>query len=274
MDQCSLTLALTDLPLGEVLYLSSVDSTNDKAAQWAAKGAPHLSLVLADEQTQGRGRAGRKWVTAPGSALATSLILYPTMAHEHTLPRLTALGALAVSEALQKTYHLDAQIKWPNDVLIHQRKVAGVLAEAHWTGRKLMAVILGIGINVASDAINETILPAASLNFPAISVQDALQHPVERLELLHAVLSEILHWLPHIEHDDFIATWEKHLAFHGDWVQIVMGDINSQLKIDHQESILLDGRIAGLDTDGSLKLITHLGKTTTIQFGEVHLRPR
>jgi BirA family biotin operon repressor/biotin-[acetyl-CoA-carboxylase] ligase len=274
MDQLSLEQALQDLPLGALRYMPQATSTNDVAAEWAAQGARNLSLVLADEQTAGRGRAGRKWVTAPGVAVAASLIVYPTLADSDILSRMTALGALAVCDALRNAYQLDALIKWPNDIIVNGRKLAGILTEAQWTGDALATVILGMGINVASASISEAVLPAANLRFPATSVEDELHRPVDRLELLHAVLVEFLRWRQRMGRTDFISSWEKRLAFRGEWVQVFQGRSGEQVSANTDTlPLLVEGQLAGLASDGSLKVATRSGDVITVQFGEVRLRP-
>lgn len=274
MDQLSLERALADLPLGEVRYYPQVGSTNTIAAEWAAQGARNLSLVLADEQTAGRGRAGRKWVTAPEGALAASLIIYPTLADADIISRMTALGALAVCDALRNAYQLDAQIKWPNDIIVNRRKLAGILTEAQWTGSSLATVILGMGVNVALSSVSEAVLPASSLRFPATSVEGELHRPLERLELLHAVLAEFIRWRQRMGRADFIASWEKRLAFRNEWVQVFQGGSGERPDADTGTlPLLVEGQIAGLTADGSLKVATRSGDVTTVQFGEVRLRP-
>jgi BirA family biotin operon repressor/biotin-[acetyl-CoA-carboxylase] ligase len=94
-------------------------------------GTQHLALVLADEQTAGRGRSGRRWATPPGAGLAFSLVLLSPPMEPNLLSRLTGLGAVAIQRALESKLGLHAQVKWPNDVLIEGSKVAGVLVEAH-----------------------------------------------------------------------------------------------------------------------------------------------
>jgi BirA family biotin operon repressor/biotin-[acetyl-CoA-carboxylase] ligase len=272
MDQLSLEQALQDLPLGTLRYFSQVTSTNDVAAEWAAQGAPGLSLVIADEQTAGRGRAGRKWVTAPEGSLAASLIVYPTLADHDLLSRMTALGALSVCDALRNAYQLNALIKWPNDVLVNGRKLAGILTEAHWTGDSLATVILGMGVNVASTSISEAVLPVAQLRFPVTCVEYELRSPINRLDLLHAILAEFLRWRQRMDRTDFIASWEKRLAFRGEWVQVFQGGNNGQTDTG-MLPLLVEGQIAGLAADGSLKVTTRSGDVTTVQFGEVRLRP-
>jgi BirA family biotin operon repressor/biotin-[acetyl-CoA-carboxylase] ligase len=170
MDQTSLQALLADLPLGSVRYFATVGSTNDLAGRWVEAGAPDLALVAADEQTAGRGRLNRRWITPPSSALAFSLVLKNPV--EADVLRYTALGALAVCDALNAALSpvLPAQIKWPNDVIATRRKLAGVLAEAHWQGESLTAVILGIGINVAPPSVP----PDEQLNYPATCVESVV----------------------------------------------------------------------------------------------------
>jgi BirA family biotin operon repressor/biotin-[acetyl-CoA-carboxylase] ligase len=187
------------------------------------------------------------------------------------MSRLTALGAVAVRNALQRNYNLVPQIKWPNDVLIERQKVAGVLAEAQWSGEQLKAAILGIGINVAAGSI----LPRAELNFPATSVEEALKRKVERVELLHHVLKELLYWKPRIHTNDFLSEWESCLAFRGEWVQVTTGESYGKdglpASLEQRPAPIQTGKVLGLALDGSLKLLTKSGEVVTVRVGEVRL---
>jgi BirA family biotin operon repressor/biotin-[acetyl-CoA-carboxylase] ligase len=261
---------LRDLPLGPLGYFTSVDSTNDQALRWAEAGAPHLALVVADEQTAGRGRMGRQWFTPPGAALAFSLVLRPeflrfdqsgSLGAQSTpisFPRLAALGTMAVCSALQVQLGLSSQIKWPNDVLLAGRKACGVLAEAHWQGDHLQSVILGIGINIARDSLP----PESDLLFPATCVEAALGRSVDRWQLLVTVLEQLLGWLPRLATPEFLSFWESHLAYRGEQVRLFC-DGNPPI----------DGQLLGLDSQGSLCLRTSEGLDLAFQAGEVHLRP-
>lgn len=256
MNQSELQAALGDLSLGGFRFFKSIGSTNDEARTWSAQGAPDLSLVVADEQTAGRGRSGRKWFTPPGTALAFSLILRPNAAERAHPTRTTGLGAVALAESL-RTRGLSAQIKWPNDVLINRRKVAGILVESVWMGEQLEAFVLGMGVNVLAASV-----PAADqLLFPATSLESELNRPIDRLECLKEVLSALIEWRPKIGTDEFIRIWESYLAFRGEQVQI---------RKDNEPPII--GTLLGLEPDGSLRLFAN-NNTLTIQFGEIHLRP-
>lgn len=257
MNQNELKKVLSRLPLGDVRYFDSIGSTNNEALAWATGSAKDLSLVIADEQTAGRGRLDRKWFTPKGTALAFSLILRPTAAEKPHLTRIVGLAALAIADSL-RTRGLAAQIKWPNDVLLNGRKIAGILVESVWSGEEVDCVVIGIGMNVLKDAV-----PSADLLlFPATSLEESLGAAVEREKILHDILAGMIALRPHLGSDSFIASWEKALAFRGEEVQAEQGD-----------GSLLAGKQLGLEPDGSLKLSDETGKSITVRFGDVRLRP-
>lgn len=257
MDEQELRAKLSNLPLGAVRYFESIGSTNDEALAWAAAQAPDLSLVTADEQTAGRGRSGRKWFTPRGAALAFSLILRPTQAERRYPARITGLGALALVEACKKI-GLSARIKWPNDVLLHQRKTAGILVESVWTGDRLEAAILGMGVNVQAASIP----PEDQTLFPATCIERELGRELPRMDLLNPILSALLDWRPKMGEAEFLKAWEAALAFRGQQVQ-VWSDSGQPLS----------GELIGLEADGSLRLRTTDGREQLIRIGEIHMRP-
>jgi len=163
------------------LHLREVDSTNAHAQRLAVSGAPHGALVTASAQTAGHGRQGRAWGTPPGRALACSLVLRDP---PRLLPMVAALAVADVADALDRA-NRTAAIKWPNDVLLDGRKVAGILAE----GRPQEGwVVLGIGVNVAvgeQDFPSELRTIATSLGCAPTDLEPALALLLERLE----------HWL-------------------------------------------------------------------------------
>ena len=257
MNQDELKKALSKLPLGNVKYFDSIGSTNNEALAWATNDAKDLSLVIADEQTAGRGRLDRKWFTPRGTALAFSLILRPTAAEKQHLTRMVGLAALAIADAL-RTRSLVAQVKWPNDVLLNGHKVAGILVESVWTGEEVDCLVIGIGINVLKSAV-----PSAELlQFPSTSLEESLGPEVERERILHDILAGIIALRPHISSDSFIALWEKALAFRGEQVQVEEGNGN-----------LITGKLLGLESDGGLRLSDEQGNSVTVRFGDMRLRP-
>src|SRR6266508_4588590 len=187
MNQDELKKTLLKLPLGDVKYFDSIGSTNNEALAWATNDAKDLSLVIADEQTAGRGRLDRKWFTPKGTALALSLILRPTAEEKPRLTRTVGLAALAVAESL-RTRGLAVQIKWPNDVLIAGRKVCGILIESVWSGEDVDCAVIGIGVNL----LKESVPPAEALLFPATSIEEELGQAPDRLEVLHDILAALV----------------------------------------------------------------------------------
>ena len=141
----------------EIVYLRSVDSTNRYARELASRGAAEGTLVVADEQTAGRGRRGRGWISPAGEGVFMSLILRP-QAHPSQVAGLSLQAALATARAIARVTGLDARIKWPNDIVCGGKKVCGMLLEMN-------AVVAGIGINVHQrDFPPEIAQTAASLD--------------------------------------------------------------------------------------------------------------
>ncbi|RPJ26480.1 MAG: biotin--[acetyl-CoA-carboxylase] ligase [Chloroflexi bacterium] len=258
MNPNELKKALSKLPLGDVRYFDSIGSTNNEALAWATSGAKDLSLVISDEQTAGRGRLDRKWFTPRGTALAFSLILRPTAEEKPYLTRTVGLAALAIADTL-RTRDLVAQIKWPNDVLLNGCKLAGILIESVWSGDEVDYLVIGIGVNILKEAV-----PSAELlQFPATSLEEALGATVERGKLLHDILAGMIALRPHLGSDSFVAAWEKALAYRGEQVQVQEGS-----------AMPVTGKLLGLETDGSLRLSNEDGKSITVRFGDVRLRPQ
>ena len=257
MNQNQLRKSLAKLPLGEIRYFDSIGSTNDEALAWGANEAGDLSLVIAEEQTAGRGRLDRKWFTPAETALAFSLILRPSRAEQQHLSRIVGLAALSVADSLQKD-GLSLQIKWPNDILLNGQKVAGVLIESVWTGAQVDCVVVGIGVNILRGSVPK----GEMLLFPATSMEDALGYPVERTEVLHDILAAFIRLRPELASDAFIKKWEESLAFRGEQVQVEAG-----------KGTVVRGRLLGLESDGSMNLSDENGKSWTVQFGDVRLRP-
>lgn len=259
MRQAEFEAAVKGLALEKSAFFASIGSTNDVVAEWARAGAKGLCLAAADEQTRGRGRAGRRWFTPAGSALAFSLLLELAPSFDQSfLGRVSGLGALAVCEALEGLYQFKPLIKWPNDVLIDGKKVCGVLPEAHWSGERLQALILGIGINVASDSVP----PPEKLNFPATSLEEALGKAVDTAALLRGVLQKLIALKGDLNQPDFLAAWQDRLAYRGEQVTVDAGD-----------GPALNAELVGLAGDGGLRLRMPGGETRVFQAGEIQVRP-
>jgi BirA family biotin operon repressor/biotin-[acetyl-CoA-carboxylase] ligase len=224
------------------------DSTNERAKQLALLGAPHGTLVTAEEQTAGRGRQGRSWVAPPGRALLLSVVLRDLGKAQAHLP----LGAaLAVCEACEQAAPVSCQIKWPNDVWIDGRKVAGILIE----GRPQEGwAVLGIGVNVITepgefpdelrDIATSIAASATSANAPA-------------LEKVLALLTQSLDARLGDSPKTILADWRKRDALLGQRIQWQSGE----------------GVAEGIDRSGALVVRTASGRVS-LDAGEVHLRHR
>ena len=258
MNEQSLHRSLAKLPIPAIRYFDQTGSTNDEALAWVERGARDGALVVANSQTNGRGRLGRKWVTQPGVSLAFSLVLRPAPWEVERLGLISPLGALAVSTAMEQGFGLHPQIKWPNDVLLGGLKVCGILLEASWLGQHLQAVVIGIGINVLKGAVP----PPQELLFPATSLEDALGRPADREDLLRGTLQSLFEWRERLVSGAFLQAWENRLAYKDEWV-----------RIEHAGGKDLEGRVIGLDPSGDLRLQAEGGEELRVTAGDVRLRP-
>jgi BirA family biotin operon repressor/biotin-[acetyl-CoA-carboxylase] ligase len=172
----------------EICCFDVVESTNTEANRLAREGAPEGTLIVANAQTKGRGRLGRSWVSPPGSGLYLSIILRPDCPPDR-FPRLMLTAAVAVASAIQQT-GMKPQLKWPNDILIADRKVGGILAEAVFDKRRIDFAILGIGINVNTE---QDELPV-SVRSLATSLRLSLGKPVSRICFLQTLLHLLEPW--------------------------------------------------------------------------------
>ncbi len=258
MDVSELTRALEVTPVKEYRYFDTIGSTNDEALQWADSGAADFSLVVADMQTKGRGRFSRRWVTNPGSSLAFSLVLRPIPAELANLALFAPLCGLALRETLETHYGLDAEIKWPNDVLLKQHKTAGILVEAKWSGDQVAGIVLGIGINITP----ESLPPSGAQLFAATCLEEHLSHQVNRILLLQQLLNALAHWRPQLGSARFFSEWQNHLAFKGQTV-----------RIEESQKTSIIGVLKGVNSQGNLVLILDDGQERDFAEGDVHLRP-
>jgi BirA family biotin operon repressor/biotin-[acetyl-CoA-carboxylase] ligase len=248
---------LAGLPLGAWRYFDTTGSTNDAALAWAKSGAPDMALVIADSQSAGRGRFQRLWVTNPGSALAFSLVLHPTSTELQYLSHFVALGALAIWQALEGDWGLAAKIKWPNDILLNNQKVAGILVENTWLGDQMQGLVIGAGVNISAQAVP----PPDQLIFPATCLENVLGHPVDRWAVLSSILLNLASWRQRLGSLEFFSNWEGHLAFKDEWVRVSGASGPDQV-----------GRVAGLSPSGSLRLVDAQGNEFLVDVGDVSLR--
>jgi BirA family biotin operon repressor/biotin-[acetyl-CoA-carboxylase] ligase len=189
-----------------VVRLGRVASTQDVAFRLAAEGAADGTVVVADAQTAGRGRRGRAWLDEPGASLLASLVLRPRLAPAR-LPALSLTAAVALAEALTRAAGVSPRLKWPNDLLLAGRKVAGILLESRLEAAPPapmataapgpVTTVLGVGVNLAQRAF------PAELAARATSVWLATGRRVDRDTLLSALLEALAVWRGRLEREGF-----------------------------------------------------------------------
>ena len=259
MNENELKNKLIESPVSQIRAFASIGSTNDEALQWAEDGANDFSLVIADQQTKGRGRFDRRWITKPGASLAFTVIFVPTKTELETPTALYApLCGLAVWQALHQSLALEPLIKWPNDILLDRQKCCGILVEAAWAGVQCKGIVLGIGVNITADSLP----PDAAPRFPATYLENHTRQPVDRFALLANILNAMQYWRSQMGSAEFFDTWQAHLAFRGEVVRIVENENSSIIGIEE-----------GIDSAGNLVIRPESGGEIHIEVGDVHLRP-
>ena len=251
---------LEGLRFGHPPYLfQQIGSTNDEARRLAQAQAPEGLMVVAEEQTAGRGRAGRRWITPAGSALAFSLVLRPDVPPAQAA-RLTMLAGLAVCEGIEQAAGVPAALKWPNDILLAGQKAGGILVEAVFASdgqERLEFAVLGIGVNV------ETAPAAGQVDFPATALNQQAGRPIERLDLLRAILERLEARYPALNALDrrpLHAEWAARLVWMGEPV------------IAHTSGADYAGQAQGTDPDGALVIRLDTGEQVRVRAGDVRLR--
>lgn len=178
----------------EIYYFSKIDSTNQYAKKLGEEGAPDGTIVIADEQTKGKGRSGRHWVTPPGSAIAFTILLRPKLPPA-SISMVTLVKGLAVCNAIRELYHLPVGIKWPNDVVIDGRKICGILTEMSAEVDGVHYIVIGTGINTNVDSFPDEIKDVAT------SLKIQLGRPVDRAEVLVRVIEFFEEYYEKFEED-------------------------------------------------------------------------
>ena len=241
----------------EIRSYDAVTSTNDLALAWAAAGAPNGAVVYAELQTKGKGRMGRAWSARSGLNLTFSVVLRPVLAPDRW-NLITMAACVAAAEAIDGfTAPVCTQIKWPNDILIDDRKCCGMLLESAGAGQASAAsraVILGMGINV-----NEDTFPP-DIEHQATSLLLATGRPIHRAHLLAAVFDRLEKALDRLE-EDALAVEKRYMRR--------MHNLNApvELRFAHGNGSV-QGIVAGLGETGGLLLATDEG-IRTFHAGEV-----
>jgi BirA family biotin operon repressor/biotin-[acetyl-CoA-carboxylase] ligase len=241
-----------------VIYLDSVDSTNTEAKQLLIQGEGEGVIVTAGRQTAGRGRKDRTWLS-PVGGLYFSLILHPRL-EAKSAPLLGFLGACAVARSLSKLGVVDVSVKWPNDVLVKQCKIAGILCETVFLGSKTLGTVLGIGVN-QNCSISE--MPPG-LQWPTTSIIDEVGKATSIESLLCSIVNEI---------DRLLQSVEKRESFSevlGEWREL-SSTIGSKVRV-HEDGKTIDGIARNIAPNGALVVQTEDGLVSVLQGDVSHLR--
>jgi BirA family transcriptional regulator, biotin operon repressor / biotin---[acetyl-CoA-carboxylase] ligase len=235
-----LGLPLTVLPVAT--------STNDLALEAARSGAEHGSAFVAEEQTRGRGRRGRSWVSPPGENLTFSVLLRTRIAPDRA-SGITLVAGLAVREAVAARVEQPVSVKWPNDVMCRKQKLAGILVESLARGHELAAIVVGIGINVG------------------LELPEALESSATSLGLLGA--RELDRELLLV---DVLAALEPRLGrFHASGLRELLGElgVHDALRGERVRAGELEGRAGGIDASGALRIVSDDGSERLVRSGSV-----
>ena len=234
-----------------LLFYPQLSSTMDEAARLGQQGAEEGTVVVAEVQTAGRGRQGRSWVSEPGNLLV-SVLFRPDMSQ---LPFISIIGGIAAARAVRKTTGLDPRIKWPNDLMVQGRKVAGILAESSIAGDSVWYAVLGIGVNVNLD-------PAQSEDIAALatSLNAAAGRDVPRDDLLRQLLHDLDALCLQVKRGQSpVPEWRDLLETTGRRVNAVSGPDT------------YSGTAEGVDDTGTLLLRLDDGRLVTLTAGDVTL---
>lgn len=238
----------------KIIYYQRLSSTMEAARREARRGAKEGTVIIAGEQTAGRGRLQRTWFT-PGGNIALSLILYPDTAG---LPYLIMIASLAAACSIESVTGLKTQIKWPNDILIKGKKVAGILIESELKGDRVACAIVGIGINISlrPDDYSEVAATATSL-------ETELGKQVSREEIVRNLLMEFERlYLKLPDTEVIFKAWRDRLVTLGKKVTATWGEE------------IIQGIAESVDKSGALTVRLADGSLTKVIAGDVTLREK
>lgn len=239
-------------------YFPSLDSTNSKAYELATKGAEEGEVVIAESQEKGRGRLGRNWFSPPSLNLYLSVILRPQIP-PHQAPLITLMAAVATAGAIKKYSGLHPLIKWPNDILLKGRKVAGLLNEVRSETDRIHFVILGIGVNLNLD---EKMFPK-EIRSIATSMKREMGQAISRKEFLSSLLQQLEEWYAIYLKEGggvILNAWREKARIKGQRVKVTSwGETLSGIAVD-------------VDLDGALILKMEDGKQRRVVAGDVEYK--
>jgi BirA family biotin operon repressor/biotin-[acetyl-CoA-carboxylase] ligase len=247
---------LTTNRLGKKIhYFTELDSTNSHARRLAEQGVQEGEVVIAESQTQGRGRLGRPWVSPPYVNLYLSVILRPKLPPIDA-PQITLMAAVALAEALAAFIPVFPAIKWPNDILAGGKKLAGVLTESACHGEQIDFVILGIGVNInyrvesMPDAIQKRATSMISFTGTNVSRESVVRRLIQDLDRCYGELEEM-------GFQTVAPRWEARFELRGKKVRVEMTDR------------IIIGTARGIDRDGALLVEDGRGEVQRVVAGDV-----
>ncbi len=256
IDEKTLQKSLSGRLIGQnVIYLKTVDSTNECAFGLARKGASEGTVILADEQTKGKGRLQRVWHSPPGRNIYTSVILRPPL-RPAVAPQITLMAGVAVADLLSHYGMRGVSLKWPNDVQIGDRKVCGILTEMKALGEQVDFVIVGIGLNVNMQKEDFD----AGIRERATSIREETGTVISRQELAAQLYHHLEKWYKVLLKEGFPPVRERWLAFAG----ILGRMIRSDAAKDAQR-----GEVVGVDEDGALLIRSESGLRQRVITGDI-----
>ncbi|HYB21707.1 MAG TPA: biotin--[acetyl-CoA-carboxylase] ligase [Thermodesulfobacteriota bacterium] len=243
----------------EIHYFPATDSTNRRAHDYAERGAKEGTVVLADCQYQGRGRLGRSWQSPAGLNIYVSIILRPPIPPA-IAPQITLLAGVAAANALARASGLDTRIKWPNDIFLYGKKVAGILSEMEAVDARIRFVILGVGVNV--NWPRKDIPPDLREMATSLRAEGKAEIPRTRVaaEIFEELEREYTLFLQEGFSPRLRGEWNRLSWINGKQVTVTLPDKE------------ISGEVLGLDTDGALLLLDRQGETHRLIVGDISLR--
>jgi BirA family biotin operon repressor/biotin-[acetyl-CoA-carboxylase] ligase len=254
IDECRRGLAVKRLG-GNFHYFAELDSTNTYARQLAENGAREGEIVIAEAQTQGRGRLGRRWQSPPFANLYFSVILRPQLLPAYA-PQITLTAAVALAETVASFIAQPAVIKWPNDILVDGKKLAGILTEASCDAARVHYVIVGIGVNLN---YRVAAMPE-EIRAHATSIAELTGKSVQRESFLRRLIQGLDRCYGELEESGFALLaprWEAYFGLRGKQVRVELLDQ------------IVTGRAIGIDQDGALLIEDGQGARHRVLAGDV-----
>jgi len=243
----------------KVYYFDTIDSTQNYAIEISKKKNEHGSIVISQRQTTGRGRMNRKWITVKGG-LSISVVLHPKF--DTTVSTLFPMAAsLALATAIQKTINIKPNVKWPNDVVIKGKKVAGMIADASIQSNLIDSVVLGVGINYKVDTKHLERQLKKTENFYGVAsllkVNDST-NPLEMIQNFLSELEKIIVLLDRGETSKIIQRWEK-----------ISSTVGKKVSVKTNNGTVI-GLAKKINSDGSLNIVKN-GKTQRLLVGDISI---